>query len=89
MLAFVALVIVATAVVARRGHRFTLDMAALVSAGFVLFVFSWIFPWYLLPAITLTAVGPLSRTNGCLLVSVTACSVYLMKLWAVLLPLAR
>jgi hypothetical protein len=88
-LAFVALVIVAAAVVARRGHRFMLDMAALVSAGFVLFVFPWIFPWYLLPAVTLTAVGPLSRTNGCLLVGVTACSVYLMQLWAVLLPLVR
>ncbi|HMF39665.1 MAG TPA: polyprenol phosphomannose-dependent alpha 1,6 mannosyltransferase MptB [Polyangia bacterium] len=83
---FAATAVIAAAVVARRGRPVVLEMAAVVSLAFVTFIFPWIFPWYLLPAAGLLAVGPIRRLNGSLLVITTAASMFLMAFWAVLVP---
>jgi hypothetical protein len=83
---FAAVVVVAIAVVARTGRRWLLEMAAAVSLAFVTFMFPWVFPWYLLPAAALLAVGPLSRLNGGLTVVVTGASMFVMAFWAILIP---
>ena len=70
--AFAAVVALAFVVVARSGRRWLLELSAVVSLAFVTFLFPWLFPWYLMPAGALLAVGPLSRLNVCLLVSLTA-----------------
>jgi alpha-1,6-mannosyltransferase len=83
---FAVVAVVATGVVIRRGRRVVLEMAAVVSLGFVTFMFPWVFPWYLLPAAALLAVGPPTRLNASLLIIVTAASMFLMAFWAVLVP---
>jgi hypothetical protein len=88
LLPFAAVVVLATALVTRYGRRFTLDMAAAVNLAFAVFVFNWLFPWYVLPALPLLAVGPLSKTNGVLLLATSVCSVFLMKYWALLVQVA-
>jgi hypothetical protein len=86
LLPFTAVVAVAIAVVARTGRRWLLEMAAAVSLAFVTFMFPWVFPWYLLPAAALLAVGPLSsRLNGGLTVVVTGASMFVMAFWAILI----
>ena len=82
----VAVALIATAVVARKGRPAVLEMGATVSLAFVAFIFPWVFPWYLLPAAALLAPGPVTRTNGSLVVIVTAASMFLMAFWAVLVP---
>jgi hypothetical protein len=84
LIAFVAIVIVAIAVVARTGRRFVVEMSASVALTFVMFVFHWFFPWYLLPAAALLAAGPRSVLNRGLTVLVTCGAVILMAFWAVL-----
>ena len=59
LLPFAAVVALAFVVVARNGRRWLLELAAVVSLGFVTFMFPWVLPWYLLPAAALLAVGPL------------------------------
>ena len=81
--------LVAIGVVARNGSRSVLDMATVAALSFVLFAFNWIFPWYVLPAVVLLAPGPLSFTNGGLLIAATAGSVFLMSKWVLIAQLAR
>ena len=88
LLPFAAVVALAIALVTRYGRRFALDMAAAANLAFAVFVFNWIFPWYVLPALPLLAVGPLSRTNGALLLATSVCSVFLMKYWTLLVQFA-
>ena len=88
LLPFGAVVALAIALVTRYGRRFAIDMAAAVNLAFAVFVFNWIFPWYVLPALPLLAVGPLSRTNGVLLLATSVCSVFLMKYWTLLVQFA-
>jgi hypothetical protein len=83
---FGAVVLVAVAVVGRRGRPLVLDMAAVASLGFVTFVFPWVFPWYMLPTVALLAVGPPTRLNTGLLIVAGAASMLLMAFWAVLQP---
>ena len=83
---FALTIAIATGVVARRGRRTLLEMAALVCVGFVGFVFQWMLPWYLLPPLTLLAVGPFTKTNVILFGLATAFAMLLMAYWAVLLP---
>lgn len=83
---FAVIALAATAVVVRRGHRFLLETAALVCLGFVLFVFSWWFPWYLIPALVLLSVGPFVRVNAVLVMFTTTLSLALMGNLAILLP---
>jgi hypothetical protein len=61
-------------------------MSAIVSLGFVTFLFPWVFPWYLLPAAALLAIGPVTRLNGSLGIIVSAASMFLMAFWAVIVP---
>ena len=88
LLPFGAVVALAIALVTRYGRRFAIDMAAAVNLAFAVFVFNWIFPWYVLPALPLLAVGPLSKTNGALLLATSVCSVFLMKYWTLLVQFA-
>jgi len=88
LLPFGAVVVLAIALVTRYGRRFAFDMAAAVNLAFAVFVFNWIFPWYVLPALPLLAVGPLSRTNAALLLATSVCSVFLMKYWTLLVHFA-
>jgi hypothetical protein len=83
---FAVVIVVAIAVVARTGRRWLLEMAAAVSLAFVTFMFPWVFPWYLLPAAALLAVGPRSRLNGGLTIVVTGASMFVMAFWAILIP---
>jgi len=86
LIPFALTIAIAIVVVARRGRRTLLDMAAMVCIGFVGFVFQWMLPWYLLPPLTLLAVGPFTKTNVILLGLATAYAMLLMAYWAVLLP---
>ena len=61
-------------------------MSAMVCLAFVTFMFPWVFPWYLLPAAALLAIGLLTRLNGSLGIIVTAASMFLMAFWAVFVP---
>jgi hypothetical protein len=83
---FAAVAVVAGTVVARRGQAVVLEMAAMVCLGFATFIFPWVFPWYVLPAAALLAVGPVNRLNGSLTIIVTAASMFLMAFWAVMVP---
>jgi hypothetical protein len=83
---FAAVVVIAVGVVARQGRRVVLEMSAMVCLAFVTFMFPWVFPWYLLPAAALLAIGPLTRLNGSLGIIVTAASMFLMAFWAVIVP---
>jgi hypothetical protein len=83
---FVVVVAAAAALVLRRGRALVLDTAAIVSLGFVTFVFPWVFPWYMLPTVALLAVGPRTRLNVSLLMIAGAASMFLMACWAVLRP---
>jgi alpha-1,6-mannosyltransferase len=85
-LAFAAVAIGAAAVVWRAGSPRVLEMAAAVSLAFVIFVFPWLFPWYLIPALALLAVGPPTRTNRALLAATLALALLLMLRWAMLVP---
>jgi hypothetical protein len=77
----------AIGVVARFGQRYLPEMAALACLAFVLFVFPWWLPWYLIPTLTLLAVGPFGRLNRALLSSTTLLAMFLMTMyWAVLVP---
>jgi hypothetical protein len=85
LLPFAAVVALAIVVVARTGRRWLLELSAVVSLGFVTFMFPWVLPWYLLPAAALLAVGPVSRLNGGLTIVVTGASMFVMAFWAVLI----
>lgn len=89
LLVFGALAVLAIGLVARYGKRFVLDMSAVVCLAFVPLLFNWLFPWYLLPAMALFSVGPLTVVNGIGLIAAATCSVYLMWFWTVLGPYAR
>jgi hypothetical protein len=82
---FIAIVLTAVAVVARSGHRRVCDMAGLTCLAFIVLVFGWVLPWYIIPAITLIAVGPFTRLNATLFVLTTAVSLFLMTAYAVVL----
>lgn len=84
LIPFGLVVAIAVVVVARRGQTRVLEMAALISAAFVAFVFPWKFPWYLLPAVAFLSVGPFGRVNRVLLATVTASSMFLMTYWALI-----
>ena len=51
---FLASVVAAVVMVWRRGQAQLLESSALVSVTFVVAVFAWVFPWYLLPALVST-----------------------------------
>jgi hypothetical protein len=86
LLLFTGVAILAAIVVWRSHPSRVLEMSAAVSLAFVIFVFPWLFPWYLVPALTMLAVGPPTRTNRALLVSTTLLAAILMVRWAVLVP---
>jgi hypothetical protein len=84
-LVFAVVTLIALAVVVRHGHRFLLEMAAIVSLTFVTFLFPWVYPWYLIPAGALLAAGAPSRLNVALLVIATATSIQFVARWAQLI----
>ena len=86
LLAFAVLAILAAAVTWRGGRRVVLEMAAIVILAFVILVFPWLYPWYLVPALVLLAVGPPSLVNRAYLVAATVLAVVLMLRWATLIP---
>ena len=83
---FGAVVLGAIVVVARSGRRHLFEMSALACFGFVLFVFPWWMPWYLIPTLVLLAVGTFGRLNGVLFGLAMVFTLFLMANWAVLLP---
>ena len=85
-LAFLGAVVAAMVMVWRRGQAQLLEAAALVSVTFVVAVFAWVFPWYLLPALVFLAVGPRTRFNRASLVLLLAGVVTLSMGWATLAP---
>jgi hypothetical protein len=86
LLSFVALAMIAGTVTWRGGRALVLQMAAVVSLAFVILVFPWLFPWYLVPALALLAVGPPTLTNRALLAATTLVAAILMLRWAMLIP---
>jgi hypothetical protein len=81
---FVATILSAIGVVVRFGEQYLLEMAALACLAFVLFVFPWWLPWYLIPTFTLLAVGPFGRLNTVLFALTTVFAMFLMSNWAML-----
>jgi hypothetical protein len=86
LLLFVGSVVLALVVVWRRGQALLLEMSAVVSLAFVLAVFAWVFPWYLLPALAFLAVGPRPGSNRALLALLLTGLVTLGVGWANLGP---
>jgi hypothetical protein len=80
--AFLVSVVLAMVVVWRRGQALLLEMSAVVSLAFVLAVFGWVFPWYLLPALAFLAVGPRQGLNRALLALLVTGMVTLGAGWA-------
>jgi hypothetical protein len=85
-LLFLATMAISVVVVARSGSQHVLEMAALACLAFVLFVFPWWLPWYLVAPFTLLAVGPFARLNTTLFALTTLFSLLLMANWALLVP---
>jgi hypothetical protein len=81
-----AIVLGGIAVVARSGRRHLLEMAALACFACVLFIVPWWMPWYLIPPLTLLAVGPFGRLNAWLFVTVMVFLLLLSPIWTHLLP---
>jgi hypothetical protein len=83
---FLASVVLAVVLVWRRGQAQLLEMSALVSMTFVVAVFAWVFPWYLLPALAFLSVGPRTGLNRAALALLLTASATLSLGWAALSP---
>ena len=86
LLLFGAIVVSAIVVVGRSGRRHVFEMTALACFGFVLFVFPWWMPWYMIPTFVLLAVGTFGRLNGVVFGLAMVFTLFLMANWAVLMP---
>jgi hypothetical protein len=86
VLAFGAIGLAAAVVAWRSRPSRVLELAAIVSLAFVILVFPWLFPWYLIPALVLLAAAPPTRTNRAVLLAITLLAIVLMLPFTTLVP---
>ena len=83
-LGFAVLVLIGAWVVSARkvGWSRLVNVWGLISLIFILVIYGGMYPWYLVPVLTIGSLGPPSRTNDWLMAITTGVAIALMALYA-------